>query len=426
MRRKNVKFVREKLSMRIAIIGGGAAGFMAAITATEANSDAVVTIFEKQLKVLNKVRISGGGRCNVTHNEPDVAQFARHYPRGQHFLRKLMMEFGMAETVLWFQKRGVQLKTEADGRMFPSTNQSETVIRCLANEATRLGITVVTGLGLVAFGKFKSPSSANVFTLKFTTGEELNFDRLLIATGGKPKLSEYKLATEQHAVIDPVPSLFTFHAPKSFLLPLMGVSVQDAEVRIVETKHEWQGPVLITHWGFSGPAILKLSSLGARALFDLDYNFTLVINWLPGYNEQTCKEQLLAIKEREAKKGMNTSSQFGLPSRLWASFIEKAKVPAEMKWADLPKAAIHLLAQICTQSRFEISGKSTFKEEFVTAGGVALTEINTKTMESKSVKGLYFAGEILDVDGITGGFNFQNAWTTGYFAGKNIAIPDPV
>jgi predicted Rossmann fold flavoprotein len=406
--------------MEIAIIGGGAAGFMAAITAAEANPAAQITIYEKQPKVLGKVRISGGGRCNVTHNEPDVALFARQYPRGQHFLRKLMLQFGQPETIAWFEQRGVRLRAEPDGRMFPVSNSSQTVINCLCETASRLGVRVVTGVGLVAFGKLNPDAPASPFTLRLSDKSVVQVDRLLIATGGKPKVADYQWIEGEHEVVQPVPSLFTFNAPGHFLLPLMGVAVPDARVRVVEAKEDWRGPVLITHWGFSGPAVLKLSAICARELADITYWFTVLINWIPDYHEQSCRDTLMALKTTHARKSVQSYNPFGLPSRLWVALCQQVMLLPEVNWADASKTSINELTQLLIACRVDVRGKTTFKEEFVTAGGIALTEINSKTLESKRMPGLYFAGEVLNVDGITGGFNFQNAWTTGYVAGLSL------
>jgi predicted Rossmann fold flavoprotein len=406
--------------MEIAIVGGGAAGFMAAITAAEANPAAKITIYEKQPKVLGKVRISGGGRCNVTHNEPDVAQFARQYPRGQHFLRKLMMHFGQPETVAWFEQRGVKLRAEADGRMFPISNSAQSVINCLCETASRLGVRVNTGIGLVAFGKLDPASPASPFTLRLTDKSVVQVDRLLLATGGRPKLADYDWIAGDHNVNEPVPSLFTFNSPGHFLLQLMGVAVPDARVRVVEAKEDWRGPVLITHWGFSGPAVLKLSAICARELAAHDYQFTVLINWIPDFHEQSCRDTLMALKTTDARKFVQSQNPFGLPSRLWVALCQKAGLLPETKWADAGKVSINELTQLLVNCSVIVRGKTTYKEEFVTAGGIVLSEVNSKTLESKKVPGLYFAGEVLDVDGITGGFNFQNAWTTGYVVGLEL------
>jgi predicted Rossmann fold flavoprotein len=406
--------------MQIAIIGGGAAGFMAAITAAELNPQAQIIIYEKQPKVLNKVRISGGGRCNVTHDQADVALFAQQYPRGRHFLRKLMMDFGQPETITWFEQRGVRLKAESDGRMFPVSNSSETIIRCLCETASRLGIRVETGIGLISYYKSNQTDLAVPFTLRLSDNRMAVADRLLIASGGKPKVADYQWIGTEHEVITPVPSLFTFNAPGHFLLPIMGVAVPDAEVRIVETKDRWRGPVLVTHWGFSGPAVLKLSAICARSLKDLQYQFTAIINWIPTYHEASCRTLLMETKMQDARKFVQTHNPFGLPARMWAALCTQSGLMPDVKWADASKSCINELATLLTNCSIDVRGKTTFKEEFVTAGGIALKDVDSHTLESKHIKGLFFAGEVLDVDGITGGFNFQNAWTTGYIAGRAI------
>jgi predicted Rossmann fold flavoprotein len=406
--------------MLIAIVGGGASGFMAAITAAELNPNAQIVILEKNKTVLNKVRVSGGGRCNVTHNPSDLRFFIKNYPRGEKMLRKLLHDFDAKATVNWFEGKGVKLKTEADGRMFPVTDSSQTIIECMVRTARNLNIEIRTGISVKSF-------SANVdgskgFTLHLDGGERMSADRLLIATGGYPKSSGFEwLQEHQHDVIDPLPSLFTFNTPDNYLLPLAGVSVQDAVVKIMGTKHEWQGPLLITHWGFSGPAVLKLSAWGARDLAEKNYNFICKINWLPQVNEQQVREFLLLEKTKTPKQQISSHSRFGIPSRLWKAFVEKCEIPDELRWSEATNKALNRLIELLTNSQFEVKGKTTFKEEFVTCGGISLASINHDTLESQAVPGLYFAGEVLDVDGITGGFNFQNAWTTGYVAGKNMA-----
>lgn len=412
--------------MQIVIVGGGASGFMAAITAAETYPDARIVILEKNKTVLNKVRISGGGRCNVTHKPSDLRFFIKNYPRGEKLLRKLLSRFDAQDTVDWFERRGVRLKTEADGRMFPITDSSGTIIDCLTRTAKNLNIDVKTSIGVKTFAWTDQPNAPR-FSLYLDTEEFITADRLIIATGGHPKISGFSwLSTHQHNIIEPFPSLFTFNVPDGYLLPLSGVAVQDAHVKIIGTKHEWRGPVLLTHWGFSGPAILKLSAWGARDLAALDYHFTFKINWLPDLHEQQVRESLIAEKTNTPRQQITSHTRFGIPARLWKAFTEKAEISETLRWSEATNKALNRMAELLTNSQFEVKGKSTYKEEFVTCGGIALTDINPDTLESKPVPGLFFAGEILDIDGITGGFNFQNAWTTGFVAGKEVGRTGPL
>ena len=417
--------------MRIVIIGGGAAGFMAAITAAESYPKAEISILEKNRTVLNKVRISGGGRCNVTHACFDHRLLSAHYPRGERFLRKLLPSFDVQSTISWFESKGVPLKVEPDGRMFPASDSSETIIQCLLAQAEAHHIRIRTSTGVQSFAYLLEEGTPPEFELHLTNDEVLMADRILIATGGHPQRKGFDwVAAHGHQIEDPLPSLFTFNAPQNYLLPLSGVSVQDTTVKIMGTPYEWRGPLLITHWGFSGPAVLKLSAWGARVLAAMQYDFPLRINWIPALTQEKIRQELLAQKLTSPKQLTATQSRFGLPHRLWGALLEKAGIDGALRWLDVPHKSINRLVDLLTNSQFRIQGKSTYKEEFVTAGGVALSEINSRSLESLRVPGLYFAGEILDVDGITGGFNFQNAWTTGYIAGKMIgkattAAPTP-
>jgi predicted Rossmann fold flavoprotein len=404
-------------SPTIAVIGGGAAGFFGAITAAESFPDARVTIYEKNRTVLNKVRISGGGRCNVTHACFDNRQLVKHYPRGEKPLRSLFNFFDADATIRWFEQRGVRLKTEADGRMFPETNTSETIIDCLLTAARRCGIQIQTSSGVSSL----TPKETGGWRLELLTGEVVNADRVLVATGGYPQLPSYNwLPTQAEPLLSPVPSLFTFNVPDSPLLSMAGVSVQDAGVSVVGTKQEQRGPLLLTHWGFSGPAILRLSAWAARVLAETDYRFTLRINWVPTLNEAQLRNALQDFRQQNGKKQVTSQNPVGLPSRLWQNFAEVAGISGEQRWADLPAKPLNRFIERLTNSQFQVTGKSTFKDEFVTCGGINLGSLNPQTLESKAQSGLFFAGEVLDVDGITGGFNFQSAWTTGYVAGTNI------
>lgn len=406
--------------MQIVVIGGGASGFMAAITAAETFPDARITILEKNKTVLNKVRVSGGGRCNVTHNPSDLRFFIKNYPRGDKLLRKLIPRFDAAATVEWFEKRGVKLKTENDGRMFPVTDSSHTIIECLLRAAKQAGIEIKTGVSVKSFSKISS-AEGEKFELNLDSQEPITCDRILIATGGYPKITGFEWLSEHgHQILDPLPSLFTFNTPGNYLLPLAGVSVPDAVVRIMGTKHEWRGPVLITHWGFSGPAVLKLSAWGARDLAEKNYDFVCKINWLAELNEQQVREFLIQEKTNTPKQQITSHARFGIPMRLWKALTEKSEINEGLKWSEATNKVLNRLAELLTNSQFDVKGKTTFKEEFVTCGGISLADVNPETLESRILPGLYFAGEVLDVDGITGGFNFQNAWTTGYIAGKNI------
>ncbi|QJW90383.1 NAD(P)/FAD-dependent oxidoreductase [Spirosoma taeanense] len=406
------------MPLSIVVIGGGAAGFFGAITAAETFPGATVTILEKNRTVLNKVRISGGGRCNVTHACFDNRQLVKHYPRGEKWLRSLLHQFDAVATVRWFENHGVQLKTEADGRMFPTTNTSETIVNCLLDAARRLNIQVQTSCGVSTLQK--TPSG---WQLQLLTGETLRADRVLVATGGFPQLTAYGWLPDQaEPLLSPVPSLFTFNVPDNPLLPLAGVSVADARVSISGTRQEQRGPVLVTHWGFSGPAVLRLSAWAARDLAAVDYRFTLRINWVPTLNDNELRLALHDFRQQNGRKQVFSQNPLGLPSRLWQALSAEAGILENQRWADLPAKSGNRLIERLTNSQFQVAGKSTFKDEFVTCGGIALGSLDPQTLESKTQPGLFFAGEVLDVDGITGGFNFQNAWTTGYIAGRHIGL----
>jgi predicted Rossmann fold flavoprotein len=406
-------------ALRLYVIGGGAAGFFGAITAAQTYPDATVTILEKSRTVLNKVRISGGGRCNVTHACFDNRQLIKYYPRGEKPLKSLLTQFSATDTVDWFEQQGVRLKTEADGRMFPATNTSETIINCFLNAADQLGIQIRTSCGVDTL----TPAPGGGWQINLLTGEALIADRVLVATGGYPQRGSYDWIPEQaDELIRPVPSLFTLNAPASPLLSLAGVSVPMAAVSVVGTKQEQRGPLLLTHWGFSGPAVLRLSAWAARDLADLDYRFTLRVNWVPDQNEAQLRTTMQAFRQQNGKKQVFSQSPVGLPSRLWQALAADAGIADEQRWADLPAKPLNRLVESLTNSRFPITGKSTFKDEFVTCGGIDPATLDGQTLESRAQPGLFFAGEVLNIDGITGGFNFQNAWTTGYIAGKNLGV----
>ncbi len=399
------------------MVGGGAAGFFGAITAAEHNPDAKVILLEKNRTVLNKVRISGGGRCNVTHACFDNKQLAKFYPRGGAFLRPLFNQFNAQDTVKWFEKHQVTLKKEADGRMFPITDNSETIAQCLEQKARQLGIDVRTSFGV----KSILISDEKVKGVLLISGETVPADRLLITTGGNPNLDGYQwLIDTGHQVVPPVPSLFTFNVPNSPLLDLSGVSVPHATVKIAGKKLLQDGALLITHWGFSAPAVLKLSAWGARDLAALHYDFNVVINWNPTISENNIRETIAQIKKSNPKKLIQSNQQFDIPSRLWKRFCELSDIDEHLRWIDISGKQINKLIENLINSSHQVKGKTTFKEEFVTCGGIDLNEIHPETMESKIIKGLFFAGEVLDIDAVTGGFNFQAAWTTGFVAGKNL------
>ena len=405
---------------RIVIVGGGAAGFFGAITCAQSNPRHEVILVERTSKLLAKVRISGGGRCNVTHHCFNAHQLTRFYPRGEKFLKKAFKHFAAADTVAWFEKRGVKLKTEADGRMFPVTDSSETIIHCLVEEARRAGVKIQLNTGVDAI--LVSQDSQAGFQLRLSTGEVLAADKVLIGTGGSPKIQGYGwLQDLGHTIIPPVPSLFTFNVPASPLRELPGISVGQAKVKVSGQALEEEGPLLITHWGFSGPAILKTSAWGARKLHDLNYRFTALINWVPPYTEESLRAFLQDYRRQYPRRVVQANPLFTLSQRLWKALSTLAEIPEKTIWAELPARNQNKLVEQLLRGPFEVQGKTTFKEEFVTCGGIDLQQVDPLTMESRVQPGLYFAGEVLDIDGITGGFNFQAAWTTGYLAGRSLA-----
>ena len=410
------------MKQKLIVIGGGAAGFFCAINASIQNPQLQVTIVEKASKLLSKVRISGGGRCNVTHACYGIAEMTKNYPRGEKFLKTSFHQFFTTETIAWFEQRGVTLKTEADGRMFPESNTSQTIIDCLMNETNKNGIEILMNHEVIKIEKFHN-SCESYFQVFFRNGSSLKTDYLCIACGGYPKSMQYKwLADLGHTFEDPVPSLFTFNVPRHPISELMGVSVKDATVKIKGTKFSRQGPLLITHWGFSGPAVLKLSSFAAIELSTLNYNFSISVNWISGSDENKMLERLRTIRHELAAQKIINRNPFMLPQRLWQYHLEQCNIVTEIRWADLPaKQQNQLAKQLCAEE-FSVNGKTTFKEEFVTAGGIRLSEVNANTMESKVIPDLFFAGEILNIDGITGGFNFQNAWTSGWIAARAISL----
>ena len=413
-----------KQNFQVIVIGGGAAGFFGAIACATSHRYAQVTILEAGVKPLTKVRISGGGRCNVTHHCFEPGQLVQNYPRGGRALLGAFTRFNPQNTVAWFQGRGVRLKTESDGRMFPVTDDSSTIANCLTAAAREAGVKLRTKARVKAVSQIQTPQKG--FAVKLNTGEILQGDRLLLATGGNPL--GYLFAKELgHKVIPTIPSLFTFNLKDPRLQDLAGVSVDKVKVRLLhqDKKNKQQleqtGALLITHWGISGPAVLKLSAWGARILQENNYRLPLEINWLPDLNSEIIRQKLLASKCHTPSRQITVSCPFPLPKRLWQRLVSIAGVGEQLRWAQLSKQALNKLVQELGKGEYEIRGKGVFKDEFVTCGGVSLKEVNFKTMESRICPGLHFAGEILDIDGVTGGFNFQSAWTTGWLAGKGMS-----
>ncbi|MDP3679434.1 MAG: NAD(P)/FAD-dependent oxidoreductase [Flavobacterium sp.] len=400
----------------IIIVGGGAAGFFTAINIVEKNPKLKVAILERGAEVLQKVRISGGGRCNVTHACFEPNELVKFYPRGEKELRGPFHQFCSGDTIEWFEKHGVELKIEADGRMFPVSNSSQTIIDCFLKATQKLGIAVLTGQSVQSI--FNPEVSGENFWKIETQTENYLAEKLILATGSNPKVWEM-LQNFGHAVVSPVPSLFTFNIKDSRIKELPGVAAQ-VTVKVKDTKLTSTGPLLITHWGMSGPAILKLSAWGARILHDKNYQFTIFVNWLNDEDTADVEKKLKDLKQEHAKKSVSKKSPFELTNRLWESLVLASGIEMETKWADLSKIQLQNLAIQLTNGTFQVNGKSTFKEEFVTAGGIDLKEINFKTMESKLHENLYFAGEIVNIDAITGGFNFQNAWTSGFIVANAI------
>ena len=394
------------------IVGGGAAGFFTAINIVEKNPKLKVAILERGKEVLQKVRISGGGRCNVTHACFIPNDLVKFYPRGEKELRGPFHQFCSGDTVQWFENHGVDLKIENDGRMFPTSNSSQTIIDCFINLTSKLGIKIITGQSVQSiFNK------ENLWKID-TQNESYIAEKLILTTGSNPKIWQL-LEVLGHTIVPPVPSLFTFNIKSPIIKDLMGVSAL-VNVKIKNSKLTATGPLLITHWGMSGPAILKLSAWGARELFDKNYQFTIFVNWLNDIQSNDCEQILKDLKQEHAKKSVSKKSPFEITNRLWEQIVLSAAIDAATKWADLTKTQIQKLVNQLTNCEFQVNGKSTFKEEFVTAGGIDLKEINFKTMESKLLKNLYFAGEIVNIDAITGGFNFQNAWTSGFIVASAV------
>ena len=407
-------------TQRVIVVGGGAAGVFAAITCAEAAPHSHVTVLEKGPRFLSKVRISGGGRCNVTHHCFEARELAARFPRGAQELIGPFQRFQPRDTVQWFESRGVKLKTESDGRMFPVTDSSETIIECLLQAARAAGVTLLANDGVESVRKH----SDGTFIVNASQGGERVCDKLLLATGGcrTPALGQLAVSLG-HTLEPPVPSLFTFHIETPWLHELAGVSVESVEALVPDARLRECGALLVTHWGLSGPVILRLSAWGARKLAASDYRFPLRINWLPHLKPETLLAEFERRRKMQPARLVVNAPVPPLAARLWEGLVKAAGLAHETRWAALSRSAQHRLVQQLVRSEFTVSGKSLNKEEFVTCGGVRLKEINFRTMESLQCQGLYFAGELLDLDGITGGFNFQAAWTTGWIAGTAMAGP---
>lgn len=410
------------MKIKIAVIGGGAAGFMASITAAQNFPDAEIFLFEKNTEVLSKVRISGGGRCNVTNVEPNQKKFSKNYPRGGSFILNLFKVFDNQATIDWFKDNSVNLKAEKDGRLFPTTDKSETIVNCLLYKARALGVKIFASTGVKLITKIERDSEFR-FQLQFYNGDNFQVNSILYAAGGSPSLNGYLvLQSFDFQINKPVPSLFTFNVTNTDIIHLAGLSVNNATVKVISEKLENEGPLLITHWGFSGPAVLKLSAWGARIFSEKSYKFKILINWNNEYDFNKINTEFDLVKKNHPKKVIVSNPLFDLPSRLWAWLCIQSEIENSLLWLDISNKKRNKLLDNILNCPFEINGKSTFKEEFVTCGGIDLSEIDPISMEAKKAKGLFFAGEILDIDAITGGFNFQAAWTTGYIAGKHIGI----
>ncbi|MEO9531814.1 MAG: NAD(P)/FAD-dependent oxidoreductase [Crocinitomicaceae bacterium] len=402
--------------MRVAIIGGGAGGFFSAIHVKENHPSAEVVIFEKSKRVLSKVKISGGGRCNVTNSETSIKLLSDAYPRGNKKLKQAFTEFSTQDCQKWFTDRGVPLVTQSDHCVFPESQSSQSIIDCFMAEVIRLNIEIKMSHKV----KELKPLG-EVIALHFDGDEEQIevFDKVIVATGGSPKNSGLLwLERLGHKIENPVPSLFTFNMPNEGVTTLMGIVVENAKVSIQSTKLKSEGPLLLTHWGMSGPAILKLSAFGARILEEFNYNFKIQVNWVDELNNEVVAGVIRKIIEEHPAKHLKGIRPFGLPERLWVYLLEKSDLDTNKKWPELGKKGLNKLVNVLTNDIYQVEGKTTFKDEFVTCGGVSLESIDCKTMQSKVVPNLYFTGEVMDIDGITGGYNFQSAWTTAYIAAK--------
>lgn len=411
-----------KARRQIAVIGGGAAGYFGAIACAERNRDASVTIYESTHDPLDKVRISGGGRCNVTHHCFDPAELVKGYPRGHRELRGPFSRFQPSDTVAWFRERGVQLKAEEDGRMFPVTDSSSTIIECLTQAATKAGVRCREGARVTRVDRAGASPGKSPFILQLYSDETIEADAILLASGNAA-IGHEIAASLGHSIVPCVPSLFTFKVSDSRLSELSGISVPNAHLilYVAGERFEQAGPLLITHWGLSGPAVLKLSAWGARHLAEARYRAKLTVNWIAGSSSDATKDQLVRMKNEFGRRTIRASGIEPIPRRLWSSLTNFSGIGDDLTWANISREQMETLTQELTRGVYEVAGKGIFKDEFVTCGGVSLKEVDFRTMQSRVCPGLYFAGEILDIDGITGGFNFQSAWTTGFIAGESLA-----
>ena len=404
-------------SFDLIVIGGGAAGFYGAIQSAELNPDLSILILEKSNKLLSKVKVSGGGRCNVTQHCFDAAQLAKHYPRGEKPLKNLFKKYQAQNVVDWFASKRIALKAEEDGRMFPTTDSSQTIIDCFLNEAVKHQIKIELETAVLGITQ-----QQDLLQVQCNAGKVYIAKKVLLATGGNPNLQFYQwIQNLGHQIMPPIPSLFTFNDSQKHFKDLMGIAVPDAEVKIASTKFSHSGPVLITHWGLSGPAVIKLSAWAAEYLHQVNYQFTALVSWIGNVKEDILREELIDHKGKQGKQKVYNNPLFALPNRLWQLLCSLAEIDEQKIWAELPQKNINKLIEGLIRSSFQIKGKTTFKEEFVTCGGVALSDIDLETMESKKIKNLFFAGEVLNIDGETGGYNFQAAWTTSYIAAKKIS-----
>jgi predicted Rossmann fold flavoprotein len=404
---------------QIGILGGGAAGYFGAIQIAKLKKEnANVILFEKGNEPLTKVKISGGGRCNVTHNLFDPIALSEKYPRGSKELRAAFARFQPRDTIEWFESHGVKLKAEADGRMFPVTNTSSTILECLTQEAEREGVKIYLDNPITAI--YLDNTNKKKFCLVDVKEEKYFFDKLLVATGSNRKVWGW-LEALGHTIEKPVPSLFTLHIPDSRIKDLPGLSVSNGEIHLLPKGKPQQGPILITHWGLSGPAVLRLSAWEAKSLAETNYNAKVQVNW-SGLSSDEFISRITAIRQNSPAKKISANAQIGFASRLWESFLKNANISQEKRWSEISKAEINRLREEICSSKYEVVGKSIFKDEFVTCGGVNRKEIDFRTMESRIIPGMYFAGEVIDIDGITGGFNFQNAWTTAWIAAEAISL----
>ena len=401
---------------RIGIIGGGAAGFFSALSVKQHHPDYEVIIFEKSAKILAKVKISGGGRCNVTNATFDNKELAKFYPRGGNHLRKAFEQFNAKSTMDWFEERNVPLDVLAENCVFPRSNESQSIIDCFVREAKTKNVIIKIQTGINEIKKLED----GTFLLK-SIDNDFIVDKVIVTTGGHPKrISLEWLEKLGHTIVDPLPSLFTFNMPKNPICELMGNVVEETTVKIEGTKLIAKGPLLVTHWGMSGPAILKLSAWGARILAEKGYQFSILVNWLNDRKEDDLRSEMNKVIEIHGGKMVGNLNPFPMASRLWNFLLLKTEINPEKRWNEVGKKGINKLINTLLNDRYEVSGKTTFKEEFVTAGGVSLDDVDFTTMESKVLLGIFFAGEVLDIDGVTGGFSFQAAWTTGWIAGKNV------